>query len=61
MSDQVRPQQEIELFRAVTIREVEERDMLNGTSDPTLKMKYQLMNRDSTIFDSWCPSKDGKV
>ena len=59
MTDGVRPQQEIELFRAVTIRDIEERDMLNGSSDPTVKMKYQLEGRVPGLFDSWCPEKPG--
>ena len=58
MSDQEK--REIDLFRAISIRDIEERDMLNGTSDPVLKMAIKLDNRVPGLFDSWCPSKDSK-
>jgi len=57
MVDQDHPQKEVDLFRAITIRDIEERDMLNGSSDPVLKMKFQLDSRVPGLFDSWCPSK----
>ena len=59
MSDQNQPQKEVDLFRAIRIRDIEEREVLNGFSDPALTMKYELMNRVPGLFDSWCPQKSG--
>jgi hypothetical protein len=60
MIDKDHSKQEVDLFRAITIRDIEERDMLNGSSDPIFKMKYSLESRSPGLFDSWCPSKGGK-
>lgn len=55
-----RDQKEVELFRAIRIRDIEERDEMNGFSDPVSAMYYRLISKNSGMFESWCPEKSGK-
>lgn len=57
MGDQNQPHREVDLFRAIRIRDIEERDEMNGTSDPILEMYFRLSGKVPGLFDSWCPPK----
>jgi hypothetical protein len=56
MGDQNQPHKEVELFRAIRIRDIEERDRMHGSSpsDPLQVFINSILGRFPDAVDSWC-------